>query len=390
MKLHSSPEQMIASMSTRLFQAVLVSALLLFTGACTPQGTIVTQNYGTLADGRTARLYTLTNAHGLTATLTDFGATLVSLKTPDRNGRLADITLGYDTLAGWVNDGSYMGTTVGRYGNRIAKGQFTLDGTTYTLATNNGPNHLHGGIVGFNKKVWSALPIQGKDSTGIVFNYVSADGEEGYPGQLDCSVTYSMTNNDELRIEFQATTSKPTVVNLVHHTYWNLTGDPSRNILDHKLILNAEGYAPTDETGIPNAGIQPVAGTPMDFRSATAIGDRINNDFIALKNGRGYDHSWAVDGEPGTLRLAAVAYDPASGRVMHVETDQPAVQLYTGNYMNGSSIGKGGVPHQQRTGFCLETQAFPDSPNQPGLSNAVLRPGEVYSHTMVHRFFVKP
>ena len=349
----------------------------------------MSQTYGTLPDGQTANLYTLTNVNGLIAAVTELGATLVAMQTPDRDGNLADITIGYDTLDGWVNDGNYMGTTVGRYGNRIANGRFTLDETEYTLATNNGPNHLHGGDIGFNKKRWQAQPIHAIDGQCIHFTYTSPDNEEGYPGELASTVTYLLNNSDELIITLEATTTAPTVINLVNHTYWNLTGDPSQNILDHELTLLADGYAPTDRKGIPNNGIQPVANTPMDFRTATRIGDRIEVDHEQLFNAKGYDHSWAINGEAGELRMAAIAYDPASGRTVQVKTDQPAVQFYTGNYMDGSSIGKSGIPHNARTGFCLETQVFPDSPNQPGLSNAVLRPGETYSHTMVHLFKTK-
>lgn len=356
--------------------------------ACTNRGPSV-NTYGELPDDQTANLYTLTNANGLTATLTDFGATLVSMQTPDRDGNLADIAIGYDTLDGWVNDGSYMGASVGRYGNRIANGKFTLDDTEYTLATNNDPNHLHGGNVGFNKKRWQAKPFTKDEGSGVFFTYTSPDGEEGYPGELTSTVMYFLSHDNELHVSFKATTTAPTVINLVHHTYWNLTGDPSQSILEHKLMLLADGYIPTDAGGIPNAGIQPVQDTPFDFRSATAIGERIDGDHEQLVNGKGYDHSWAVNGEAGTMRMAAVAYDPASGRIMQIKTDQPAIQFYTGNYMDGSSTGKSGVPHKHRTGFCLETQVFPDSPNQPELSNAVLRPGETYTHTMVHVFKTK-
>ena len=381
----ANPTQLLALLSRTVIACLAVILL----AACTYKGNTVTRDYGQLPDGQTATLYTLKNTNGLTATLTDFGATLVSLKTPDRDGNFADITLGYDTLDGWVNDGNYMGATVGRYGNRIAKGKFTLDGTEYTLATNNGENHLHGGNVGFNKKLWATQRIHAIDGEGVRFTCVSPDGEEGYPGELTSTVTYLLNNSDELTITFEATTTKPTVVNLVHHTYWNLTGDPSKSILDHKLMLLADGYTPIDETSIPNNGIQPVEGTPFDFRSATTIGQRIGYNHEQLTNGKGYDHSWAINGEPGTLRMAAVAYDPASGRIMQIQTDQPAIQFYSGNFMDGSSTGKGGVPHNFRTGFCLETQVFPDSPNQPELSNAVLRPGETYTHTMVYRFRTK-
>lgn len=371
---------------SRLTLVLLIATLCT---ACTQRGTPVSQTYGTLPDGATANLYTLTNANGVTATLTDFGATLVSLATPDRDGNFADIAIGYDTLDGWVNDGSYMGASVGRYGNRIANGKFTLDETEYILATNNGPHHLHGGNVGFNKKLWDAIPVEGENETGMFFSYLSPDGEEGYPGELQVGVLYTLNDQNEITITFSARSTAKTVINLVHHTYWNLTGDPSKTILDHKLMLLADGYVPTDETGIPNNGIQPVEGTPMDFRSATAIGERINGDHEQLVNGKGYDHSWAINGEPGELRMAAVAYDPESGRIMQIKTDQPAIQFYTGNYMDGSSTGKGGVPHNLRTGFCLETQVFPDSPNQPELSSAVLEPGETYVHTMVHVFKTK-
>ena len=364
--------------------------VVLFLSACnTPSGSTVTNAYGTLADGQAASLYTLKNRNGLVAELTNFGATLVSLKTPDRDGNLADITIGFDSLAGWENDGSYMGVTAGRYANRIANGKFTIDETEYTLATNNGDNHLHGGNVGFGKKLWQAKRIDAIDGEGVQFTYVSADGEEGYPGELTSTVTYILNNSDELIIEFGATTTAPTVINLVHHTYWNLTGDPTKTILDHKLLLVADGYVPTDPGGIPNGGVQPVEGTPFDFRSATPIGQRIDGEHVQLVNGKGYDHCWAINGEAGELRMAAVAYDPSSGRIMQIKTDQPGIQFYTGNYMDGSSTGKGGVPHNLRTGFCLETQVHPDSPNQPELSNAVLKPGETYKHTMVHVFRTK-
>lgn len=366
--------------------ATLALLCLILLTACNNQGRVVTTTYGTLPDGTNAQLYTLTNNNGLTAQLTDLGATLVALKTPDRDGNLADITVGYDTLDGWVNDRSYMGATVGRYGNRIANAQFNLDEKTYTLAANNGPHHLHGGAVGFNKKLWSAQTFETDNAAGARFIYVSPDGEEGYPGKLTCVVTYTLDDNDNLRIDFEAMTDAPTVVNLVHHTYWNLTGDPSNSILDHRLRLLADGFTPTDPTGIPNNGIQPVDGTPFDFTNATPIGQRINGDHPQLINGKGYDHSWAVNGKPGKLRTAAVVTEPTTGRVMTIQTDQPAIQFYTGNYMDGTSIGKDGTPHDHRTGFCLETQLFPDSPNQPELSSALLMPGQTYTHTMEHTF----
>lgn len=384
----------------RLLSAIALAALAVGCQSQRAAAPVSTAAYGTLADGRAAHTYTLTNAGGMTAVLTDFGATLVSLTAPDRDGNLADITLGYDTLDGWVNDGSYMGATAGRYANRIAGGSFSIDGNDYQLATNNGDHHLHGGDVGFNKRLWHATPFNKPGMSGVMFTYTSPDGEEGYPGELKCAVTYALTDDNELHIDFKATTTQATAVNLVHHTYWNLTGDVSNTILDHRLTLHAAYYCPTDAGGIPSGsppitatgntgpippGLAPVTGTPFDFLTPHAIGGRIDADHPQLANGKGYDHSWAVNGEAGTLRRAAELYDPATGRVMEVWTDQPAIQFYTGNYLDGVE-GKGGRPMNHRTGLCLETQAFPDSPNQPGLSSGILRPGETYRHTMVHRF----
>lgn len=380
---------------TRLVPVLAVLLTALLTTGCQSSGTprsgqptMTASPYGTLPDGRTAHTYTLTNANGLTAVLTDFGATLVSLHTPDRDGNMADITLGYDTLDGWVNDGAFMGATAGRYANRIAGGSFSIDGNDYQLATNNGDNHLHGGDVGFNKRLWRAAPFTKDGASGVVFTYTSPDDEEGYPGELTCTVTYALTDDNELYIDFHATTTQATPVNLVHHTYWNLSGDVRNTILDHRLILHAQRYCPTDAGGIPDQGLVAVEGTPFDFREAHAIGARIGGDHTQLVHGKGYDQSWAVDGGPGTLRLAAELGDPATGRVMHIWTDQPAIQFYTGNYLDGAE-GKGGQPMTHRTGLCLETQVFPDSPNQPELSNGILRPGEVYRHRMVHKFSVQ-
>lgn len=367
--------------------SVLLASTLCTLG-CSSTGGIMQQPYGTLEDGRTATLYTLTNANGLTAKVTDFGAILVSLEVPDRDGKLGDITMGYDTLEGWVQDTSYMGATVGRYGNRIDEGKFTLDGQTYQLAINNDPNHLHGGAVGFNKKLWQATPITTEKGPGVEFVYVSPDMEEGYPGELTARVTYVLTDDDELRISFTATTTKPTVLNLVHHSYWNLTADPSQTILGHELTLNADGYVPVDETLIPVGEIAPVKGTPLDFTKPHVIGQRIDAEHEQLKRGGGYDHCWAINGEVGKTRLAATLHEPTSGRVMRVYTDQPGIQFYNGNFMDGT-VGKGGIAMNYRSGLCLETQVHPDSPNQPSLSNAVLRPGQVYQHHMVHEFSTK-
>jgi len=365
-----------------------VIVLSLLTG-CYPKRSVMQQNYGTLTDGRTAHLYTLTNANGVKATLTDYGAILVSLETPDRDGKLADITLGYDSLEGWLSNTSYFGSTVGRYGNRIAKGKFTLDGKTYTLATNNNENHLHGGIKGFDKVLWDAKPVERPGATGVEFTYTSPDGEEGYPGNLKAAVTYLLTDKNELRVDFNAVTDKPTVVNLVHHSYWNLTGDPNNTILDHELMLAADHFLPVDEGLIPTGELRPVKGTPFDFTQPTKIGARVNADNQQLKYGGGYDHCWVFRNQTGKVAPGATLYDPSTGRAMDILTDQPGVQFYCGNFLDGNVKGKGGVEYQFRTGLCLETQHYPDSPNKPKFPTAVLRPGETYHHTMVLRLYVK-
>jgi aldose 1-epimerase len=345
--------------------------------------------YGKLADGREVRIFTLTNAKGMTAKVTEYGAILVGLTAPDRTGRMADITLGYDTLAGWLTSRSYFGASVGRFGNRIAHGKFTLDGKAYTLATNNDPGgipcHLHGGIKGFDKVLWKGEPLLKKGAQGVAFTHVSKDGEEGYPGTLKTKVTYWLTDANELIWEAEATTDKPTIINLAHHTYWNLTGDPTKSINDHELMLVADTYLPTDAGLIPTGEKARVDGTPMDFRTPMRVGARVDADFEALKFGGGYDHCWVLRDGKG-VRLAAVVKDPASGRVMEVFTDKPGIQFYGGNFLDGSVTGKGGVKYARRTGLCLETENFPDAPNQPEFPSAVLRPGETYRHTMIHRF----
>ncbi len=339
--------------------------------------------YGTLPDGRQAMLFTLVNRHGLRARLTDFGAILVSLTAPDREGRLADVTLGYDDLDGWVGDRCYLGATAGRYANRIARGRFPLDGQTVQLATNDGPNHLHGGVKGFNKVLWSGQGIHAQGPEGVVFRYVSPDGEEGYPGELVVTVTYTLTDANELAVEYAATTSKPTVVNLTHHSYWNLRGGGQGDTLGHELTLHADQYTPVDATLIPTGEQLPVTGTPMDFTHPTAIGARIGNV------PGGYDHNWILRGQDGVLSPAAEVYEPGSGRVMEVLTTEPGIQFYAGNFLDGSLRGKGGVAYGKHAGFCLEAQHYPDSPNQPTFPTTVLRPGQGYRQKTVHRFSVR-
>jgi len=345
--------------------------------------------YGYMPDGREVKIFTLTNAHGLTARAMEYGAILVSLTLPDRNGHLADVTLGYDTFPGWLSSTSYFGACVGRFGNRIASGKFTLDGKAYTLATNNSPNgvpcSLHGGLKGFDKVLWHGEPVMRAGAQGVTFTYTSADGEEGYPGTLHVQVTYWLTDDDELRWEAQATTDKPTIINLAHHTYWNLSGDPTKPITDEILMLAADQYLPTDKGLIPTGERAPVAGTPMDFRTAMRIGERINAGTDQLKWAGGYDHCWVL--RPGVgIRLAAVLTDPASGRTMTLSTDQPGIQFYSGNFLDGTVTGKAAVKYQFRTGLCLETENFPDAPNHPDFPSAVLRPGQLYRHTMVFKF----
>jgi aldose 1-epimerase len=345
---------------------------------------VAEERYGEMPDGRSVRIFTLTNVHGLTARITEYGAILVSMEVPDRSGKSADVTHGYDTLAGWLTNTSYFGATVGRFGNRIKDGKFTLDGKEYRLATNNEPGgipcHLHGGLAGFDKVLWSGKPIP----DGVEFSYTAKDGEEGYPGNLSVRVVYTLNDRNELKWEATATTDAPTVVNIVHHTYWNLSGDPSQSINDHLLMLNAGHFLPTDVGLIPTGERASVVGTPMDFTCPMVIGERIDSDFEPLKFGGGYDHAWLLEKGDG-VRLAARVKDPKTGRVMEVFTNQPALQFYGGNFLGGA-IGKGGVMYAKRSALCLETEGFPDAPNQAAFPSAVLRPGETYLHTTIHKF----
>lgn len=345
-------------------------------------------SFGKLPDGGEAKLYTLTNKNGLRARISDLGATLVSMEVPDKAGKVADVTLGFDDAAGYLSDGNpYFGATVGRFGNRIKDGKFTLDGKDYTLATNNSPGgipcHLHGGKVGFNKKMWTGEINESANS--VTLTYISKDGEEGYPGTLTTKVTYTLNDNNELKWEVSATTDAPTVLNIVQHTYWNLSGVPNETINHHILTLEADRYLPTNAGLIPTGKLEPVADTPMDFTKPTAIGERVDADFEALKLGGGYDHAWVL--KPGTgVRLAARLKDPKSGRVLEVSTDKPAIQFYGGNFLDGTVAGKGGVKYAYRTACALETENYPDAPNQPSFPSAVLKPGETYHHTMVLKF----
>ncbi len=345
--------------------------------------------FGTTPDGQAVRLYTLRNTQGMTAKIMTYGAIVVSLTAPDKDGNYDDIVLGYDNLADYVKNSPYFGAIVGRYGNRIAKGKFALDGTTYTLATNDGENHLHGGVKGFDKVVWEDEPVDRSDAVGVKLSYLSKDGEEGYPGNLKVNVTYLLTNKNELRIEYEATTDKATPVNITHHGYFNLTAC-RRNILGHELMLNADKFTPVDAGLIPTGELRPVEGTPMDFRKLTPIGARIDDDYEQLKLGGGYDHNWVLNKKGSKqMTLAAEVYEPTTGRDMTVWTTEPGIQFYSGNFLDGTITGKGGIVYKHRYGMCLETQHYPDSPNKPDFPSTILRPGRKYETTTIYRFATK-
>ena len=334
-------------------------------------------------------MFTLTNVHGMEVRLISYGGIVTSIRVPDRSGRFDDVVLGHDDAAGYVKDNSpYFGAIIGRYGNRIAKGVFTLDGHTYHLATNNGPNHLHGGNRGFDKVVWQGEEFKNADGQGVIFRYTSPDGEEGYPGTLKARVTYTLTDRDELMVDYSATSDKATPVNLTHHSYFNLTGI-TRDVLDHELTINADRYTPVDATLIPTGSIDSVEGTPFDFRKPAAIGSRIGQDDEQLRNGKGYDHNFVLNRTGEGLVPAAHVYEPSSGRVLDVSTTEPGLQFYSGNFLDGSITGKSGKAYPQRWGFCLETQHFPDSPNQPAFPSTILRSGIEFRSRTVFAFSVQ-
>lgn len=345
---------------------------------------VKTETFGQTPDDQEVDLYTLTNPNGLRVRIMNYGATLVSLEAPDRNGSLADVTLGFDTLEGYLTAHPYFGPIVGRYANRIGKGRFTLNGVEYQLATNNGENHLHGGIKGFDKGLWNLEEVAAKgDKAFVKLSYVSADGEEGYPGNLKCLVTYTLTKDNELKISYEAETDKPTIINLTNHAYWNLAGQGNGDILSHEVMLNADNYTPVDEGLIPTGEIKPVKDSPMDFISPMAVGSRI--DYVT----GGYDHNYVLNSGGGSMALAAKVYEPTSGRVMEIYTTEPGIQFYTGNFLDGSITGKTGKVYEKHYGFCLETQHFPDSPNKLDFPSVVLNPGRKYFTETVHKFYAE-
>lgn len=342
------------------------------------------------ADGKTVSLYTLRNAHGLSAGVANYGGIIVSLLLPDCHGLFDDVVLGYDALDGYLGDTAYLGALLGRYANRIAGGRFTLDGESYTLAVNGDSNHLHGGCKGFDKVVWSAEPFAGPGTNGVVLRYTSWDGEEGYPGTVHAEVTYTLSDANELSIDYCATTDRPTPLNLSQHSYFNLAGAAGGDVLAHEISIAAEHFTPVDATLIPTGELAVVAGTPFDLREATVLGSRIAADHEQLKLGRGFDHNFVLRGDGPGPALAARVREPRSGRVLEVLTTEPGVQLYTGNFLDGRHVGKGGVAYTQHAGFCLETQHFPDSPNQPAFPSTILRPGRPFRSRTVWRFAVAP
>lgn len=342
--------------------------------------------FKSIHNGKPTALYTLKNKNGLVAQITNYGAILVSLFVPDRNGNFADIVQGYDSIKDYINGNDpYMGAIVGRCANRIAKGKFSLEGKEYTLAINNGPNHLHGGKIGYDKIVWD---VKNSSASTLELSYISKDGEEGYPGNVNIQLTYILTDNNELRLDYKATTDKATVFNLASHSYFNLAGEGTGNVYNHELTLNARFFTPTDDTNIPTGEIVSVKGTPMDFTSPKKIGTDIDKDDEQLKFGTGYDHNWVLNKPAGIMGLAAIAHDPQSGRVMEVHTTQPGVQFYSANWVD-NELGKSGKRYGKRWAFCLETQHFADAINKPHFPSTILRPGETYQHSCIHRFSVK-
>ncbi len=369
----------------RRFPTAALFMLLIFFGCVNQEKgkpTMMKETYGKLPDGTAVDLYTLANRSGMEVKITNYGGIIVSIKTPDRDGRMGDVVLGYDNLDGYVTKNPFFGCLVGRYGNRIGKARFNLSGVEYKLASNNGQNHLHGGLKGFDKQVWQARALD--DGTGLELKYLSKDGEEGYPGNLSVTVTYTLGDDNSLKIDYLATTDKETVLNLTNHSYFNLAGEG--DILGHEMMIDADRFTPVDSELITTGELRAVAGTPFDFLKAMPIGARIDADDEQIVFGKGYDHNFVLNHKPGEMGLVARVYEPKTGRQMEVFTTEPGVQFYTGNFLDGSIRGKSGRIVERRSGFCLETQHFPDSPNKPQFPSPVLKPGETYRTSTSFRF----
>jgi aldose 1-epimerase len=378
----------------KIYHSIFAIMLVLISTPALPQEpamsaqSIVTKPFGKTSEGTDVHLYILQNKSGAKVSITDYGATIAAIQVPDRSGKLADVVLGYDSLQGYETGTSYFGGLIGRYGNRIGGAKFTLDGQTFLLAKNDGRNSLHGGKRGFNKVVWTAHEPFSKDGQTLELTYVSKDGEEGYPGTLSVRVRYTWTDRNELRVQYFAQTDKPTVVNLTNHSYFNLTGDSRKDILGHMLQLEAPRFTPIDDGLIPTGELRKVEGTPFDFRTPVAIGKRIADSDAQLKLGKGYDHNWVLAGGNG-LNLAARVVEPVTGRVLEIRTTEPGVQFYSGNFLDGAAGGKNGSDLAYRSGFCLETQHFPDSPNRANFPSTTLRPGQTYQTQTTYRFEVE-
>lgn len=379
----------IARNSAKLTLGIIV---LLMSTSMLAQGTasVQSQPYGTTSDGQEVEEYILTNANGVEVRIITYGGTVTSVRVPDRAGTMENINLGFDNLADYETKSPYFGCITGRYANRIANARFTLDGTEYELAANNGPNSLHGGVNGFDNQVWEATPVEGDGEVGVSLHRVSPDGEEGYPGNLDVTVVYTLTDDNELRMDYSATTDAPTVVNLTNHNYWNLLGEGQGTIYDHILWVDADRYTPVDETLIPTGELAPVEGTPFDFRVPMTLGPGQRSSFEQIVLGRGYDHNFVLnrDGGDTSMMLAARMYEPTGGRYLEVWTDQPGLQFYAGNFLDGTLVGPSGNLYRQSDAFALETQHYPDSPNQPDFPSTELRPGETYQTTTIYKFGV--
>ena len=379
------------TLKTILAVTLAIAALALATQAQGSKQKMKTakESFGKLPDGTPVDLYTLTNANGIEMKVITYGGIVTSLKTPDRNGQMGDIVLGYDNLQGYLDKSPFFGALIGRYGNRIGNAQFTLNGKTYQLPKNDGDNTLHGGNKGFDKVVWKARPLPVKDGAALELTYVSKDGEEGFPGTLSVRVVYTLNNQNEWRIDYTATTNKPTVVNLTQHSYFNLAAGAAPNNLAHEVYLNADRFTPVAKGLIPTGELKAVKGTPMDFTKPMAIGAHIDDNYDQLQLGGGYDHNWVLDKSGSGMTLAARVVEPTSGRVLEVSTTEPGIQFYAGNFLDGTITGKGGKVYVKRYGFCLETQHFPDSPNKPSFPTTTLKPGQTYKTTTVYKFSAK-